>query len=81
MNNLKNNAALFGCLGLVMGLVGSVAMQSYAASNDTATANDTASVAATSTAVTSADQTKTQGHRPLGGDGNITAINGNTITI
>lgn len=77
MNNLKNNAALFGCLGLVMGLVGSVALQSYAASNDTATT----SVAATSTTATTANQTKTQGHRPLGGDGNITAINGNTITI
>ncbi len=73
MKITKKGAVLLGVLGLVIGIAGTAALQSYAATDSQATS--------TATADMSAARSKQGGHAPLGGDGNVTAINGNLITM
>jgi hypothetical protein len=74
MNITKKGAILLGGLGLVSGIAGTVAMQTHAA--------NTAIVSPLTTSTTPATaDLRPHGHAPLGGDGNITAINGTTITM
>jgi hypothetical protein len=68
MNISKKAAVLLAGLGLLGGAVGTMALQTHA---QTATTDTTAV----------ADSTKPIGHAPIGGDGNITAINGTSITM
>jgi hypothetical protein len=87
MNLTKKSAILLGCLGLIVGVAGTAALQSYAATTNSTTTSETSTVTApntsstTDTETTEKEQTKIENHAPLGGDGNITAINGNTITM
>jgi hypothetical protein len=74
MNVNKTIALVIGGLGLLGGIAGTVAMQTYAQTNSTAATT-------TQQSTTAADAAKPHGHAPLGGDGNVTAINGTTITI
>ena len=92
MNFTKIGAIMLISLGLVGGIAATVAMQTHAQDNTAATTDNTISpaqvadvTAATTDTTTTTDSTatepKTRGHAPLGGDGNITAINGTTITM
>ena len=80
-------------LGLVGGIAAAIAMQTHAQDNTAATTDNTVTaptqITDVNTATTDTTTTtnpakaepKTRGHAPLGGDGNITAINGTTITM
>lgn len=73
MNISKKAAVLLTGFGLVAGSAGAIAFQTHAQA-----------AAATSPATTAAEAVEPQhahNHAPLGGDGNITAINGTTITM
>jgi hypothetical protein len=76
MKMTKTMVAALSSLGLLTGIAGTVALQTHAQTPGT----PTTSVSATADASTTARQ-KMKGHAPLGGDGNITAINGTTITM
>jgi hypothetical protein len=78
MNITKKGAVLLSTLGLIGGIAGTVAMQTHAADAATTAATTTSTTSATTTGTT---QTRPHGHAPLGGDGNVTAINGTTITM
>ncbi len=80
MNITKKGAVLLSALGLIGGVGATAAVQTYA---QTSTPPAATTTAGTTTAATdgTATQTRPQGHAPLGGDGNITAINGNTIIM
>ena len=88
-NFTKTGAILLISMGLVSGIAGTIATQTHAQGNSAVTPTDAqvtnaADNAATGTpAVTTPATTgeKRHGHAPLGGDGNITAINGTTITM
>lgn len=73
MNFSKKAAVLLCSLGLIVGVIGTVSLQARA----TSTTTDQATVTATEKTV----DTRPSGHAPLGGDGNVTAINGTTITM
>ena len=90
---IKNTTAvaLIG-LGIISGIAGTVAMQVRAADTTTTPAVTTSAPTTDTTAATQSpetteanptatDTTKPKGHAPLGGDGNITAINGTSITM
>src|SRR6266404_3362764 len=74
MNISKKAAVLLTGLGLIAGTAGTIALQTHAQTPTTST------VAATDATATSTT-TQPMGHAPLGGDGNITAISGTTITM
>lgn len=78
MKMTKTAAMLLTAAGLLGGVAGTVAFQTKA---QTTTAAAATSTAQTATAANGTAQTRPHGHAPLGGDGNITAINGNTITM
>jgi len=76
MNIKKGGMILLVGLGLISGIMGTIAMQSHAA--DTTTAATTTTTTAT---IPTTVKDVPHGHAPLGGDGNITAINGTTIIM
>jgi hypothetical protein len=65
--------------GLGAGVAGIASAQTAATTSTTPAAVSTSAVTTTSTTATTA--AKPQGHRPIGQDGVITAINGTTITM
>ena len=73
MNITKKGALLIGTLGIVGGMAATVAMQTQATTSTT--------TAPTPSATTSSAVNRPHRHAPLGGDGNITAISGNTVTM
>ncbi|MCX6738261.1 MAG: hypothetical protein NTY11_02510 [Candidatus Parcubacteria bacterium] len=78
MSITKTSAILLISLGFIGGMVGTIASQAHAA--DTTTATTTTETITTTNPVATGN-TLPKGHSPLGGDGNITAINGTTITM
>jgi hypothetical protein len=80
---LKNpvlSTAAFGLIGAAAGLAAMAAAQTV----DTQTAAQASTTTAPTTqsaSVGTAEAPHAHGHAPLGGDGNITAINGSTITM
>jgi len=85
MNFTKIGAIMLISLGLISGVAATVAMQTHAQDNTAAAIDNTISPAqaadTTTTTNSAATEPKTRGHAPLGGDGNITAISGTTITM
>lgn len=82
MTITKKSAILLTALGLIVGIAGSIGLQSYASSvNTTNTTPTDDSITSTATGTPATEQPKTRSHSALGGDGNVTAINGNTITM
>jgi hypothetical protein len=78
MNNIsKKSAGLLIAVGLLTGAAATVGLQSKA---QTAT-NSTSTSATSSTSGSTTTPDRPHGHAPLGGDGNITAVSGTTITM
>jgi hypothetical protein len=75
MQITNTKALMLGSLGLLGGIAITAAVQTYAAGATTTVPN------ATGTPSQVASGVRPHGHAPLGGDGNITAINGTTITM
>ncbi len=95
-NFTKMGAILLISLGLVGGIAGAIAMQTHAQDNAATTTSDNAILQtqndddntaittdkeSTTTPADNDAESKTRGHAPLGGDGNITTINGTTISM
>lgn len=76
INISRKSAILLSSLGLIIGIAGTIALQSQAANNIAAATTETTTAASPTT-----DKDVPRGHAPLGGDGNITAINGTTVTM
>ena len=90
MNTSTKLSLFLGTLGLVVGSVGAIALQSHAQTTPTVTDNSAAvttpaPASTPSPAPTSAPAAvatpKTHGHAPMGGDGVIASINGKTIVM
>ncbi|MGE5297596.1 MAG: DUF5666 domain-containing protein [Acidobacteriaceae bacterium] len=82
MNVSKKTVGLLMGLALVAGSAVTIGLQTKAQTNNSVTTladDNTSAPAATSGTATATGQEK--GRAPLGGDGNITAINGSTITM
>lgn len=77
MDLSKKVAVLLSGLGLIAGTLGTVALQTRAANNESSSSAGSAAAATTPGPAGA----RRQGHAPLGGDGNITAINGTTVTM
>lgn len=75
MNITKKGMVLLISLGLISGIAATVGLQAHAAGT-----SGTATIEAEDTDQTIINTT-TKGHVPLGSDGNITAIDGTTITM
>jgi hypothetical protein len=76
----KTAALLLSGLGLLGGIAGTVALQTHA--QTTVAAPASAATASTPAAAdATADAARPRGHAPIGGDGNVTAISGTTITM
>ncbi|MDB5260458.1 MAG: hypothetical protein JWN37_689 [Candidatus Nomurabacteria bacterium] len=80
MKFMKLGAPLLA-ISLLAGAGAGIASLASAQSTGTTGSTTTASVQSTATANTNPNNTKAQGHAPLGGDGNITSINGTTIVM
>ncbi|SRR5258708_2149714 len=72
MNISKRSAILLTGLGLIGGVAGTIGLQTHAQTSTST--NSTSSTAQTT-------HSRPMGHAPLGGDGNVTAINGTNITM
>jgi len=74
--NVKNNAILFGCLGLIIGVGGTAAMRSDAATT-------TSPATAANAMIATANNHPPRGERNAtpGSFGDVTAVSGNTITM
>src|SRR6185295_12510119 len=76
MSKSKIAAIVFSALGLIGGSAATIAMQTHAADS-----TSTTTAAATANPSGNTNPMPNMRHAPLGNDGTITAINGNTISM